>query len=155
MLKPMTLTLLLAATPALADYPYLDDRSTPEAVVQSLYNAINRHELVRAWSYWQGGSEEPVYRSFASGYAKTDHVDLVLGKATSEGAAGSTYYSLPVAIRAVDTAGNSHDFAGCYVLRQVNPALFDVPPFHPIHLESGDLQASKGGLQKALPKSCN
>ncbi len=32
--------------------PYLDDRSTPIQVLKSYYNAINRQEYVRAYSYW-------------------------------------------------------------------------------------------------------
>ncbi|MGH6859926.1 MAG: hypothetical protein ACRECY_06700, partial [Phyllobacterium sp.] len=31
---------------------YLDDRSTPETVIKSYYNAINRQEYARAYSYY-------------------------------------------------------------------------------------------------------
>ena len=35
---------------------YLDDRSTPAALVLSFVNAINRHEYLRAYSYWASPS---------------------------------------------------------------------------------------------------
>ena len=39
----------LAATAARAEEPaFRDDRSTPTAVIESFYNAINRHEILCA-----------------------------------------------------------------------------------------------------------
>jgi hypothetical protein len=149
------LVLMITAGMAVADTAYLDDRSTPEAVIRSLYNAINRHEIVRAWSYWQGSASTPDFASFAEGYAQTDRVELVLGVAASEGAAGSIYSTLPVAIRSVDQAGRVAEFAGCYTLRQVEPDLQAEPPFQPIHIESGHLRAVSGPLQAALPDHCD
>lgn len=147
------LALVLLAHPAQADTPYRDDRSSAEAVLQSLYNAIDRHELARAWSYWDGG-DVPDFATFAKGYDDTDHVDIVLGPVVSDGAAGSVYYNVPAAIRAVDTDGTHHEFAGCYVLRQVNPALQAEPPFRPIHIVSGHLKPVTGPLEAALPVTC-
>ncbi|HVY51583.1 MAG TPA: hypothetical protein VHA07_08475, partial [Devosia sp.] len=52
----------LAVSPALAAPPaYLDDRSTPEAVIASFYNAINRQEYARAWSYYEDGEGVPAF----------------------------------------------------------------------------------------------
>ncbi|MEO7383164.1 MAG: hypothetical protein ABIV25_15640 [Paracoccaceae bacterium] len=148
------LAVALFATPSLAETTYRDDRSTPSAVVQSLYNAIDRHELARAYSYWDGSAEVPDFSTFAKGYKTTDHVELVLGMVTSDGAAGSVFYNVPVAIRATDTSGATHEFAGCYVLRLVNPALQEVPPFRPTHIVSGHLKPARGPLNAALPKEC-
>jgi hypothetical protein len=51
----VALLALMTATPALAqdEADYLDDRSTPEAVISSYYNAINRAEYARAYSYFR------------------------------------------------------------------------------------------------------
>ena len=38
--------------PDISDAVYLDDRSTPAAVMLSYFNAINRHEYLRAYSYY-------------------------------------------------------------------------------------------------------
>jgi hypothetical protein len=35
---------------------YVDDRSTPEALIRSLYDAVSRREYARAYAYWEPGS---------------------------------------------------------------------------------------------------
>ena len=62
----MRSVLILIATlttlPAHAAQPaYLDDRSTPEAVISSFYNAIDRQEYARAWSYYEDGQGVPAF----------------------------------------------------------------------------------------------
>ena len=41
-----------------AQADYMDDRSTPVSLIGSLYNAIDRHEYLRAWSYFAEDSED-------------------------------------------------------------------------------------------------
>jgi len=146
----------LLAAPALAQdqEPYLDDRSTPEAVISSLYNAINRAEYLRAYSYYGDDSNVGSYEDFSAGYAETDSVDVLMGKSTSEGAAGSTYYYVPVAIDAVGKDGSHRQYAGCYTLRLSNPQIQDTPPYVPMHIEKGELKAAEGELEALLPASC-
>ena len=51
-------SMLAAQTAADAqELPYLDNRTDSVALVRSLYNAINRKEYARAWSYY--GDEKP------------------------------------------------------------------------------------------------
>lgn len=166
----MRLALLLAAflftlpVGAQEDLPtYQDDRSSPEALVQSLYNAINRHEFLRAWSYHahnasaSAGDDAALadYESFKKGYEDTDFVTLLTGEASEEGAAGSIYYHLPVAIDAVGSDGKHTQFAGCYTLRLAQPAIQDAPPFQPLHIESGTLdEANSEALETILPADC-
>jgi len=155
----LALGLLVAmAAPALsqdgADEAYLDDRSTPEAVVNSLYNAINRSEYLRAYSYYGENSGVGGYEAFAKGFADTESVDILMGRSTSEGAAGSTYYSLPVAIDAVSRDGTHRQYAGCYTLRLANPQIQATPPFVPMHIEKGELKPASGELQAILPSQC-
>lgn len=146
--------LVLAAGAAGADEaPYLDDRSGPEAVIRSFYNAVNRHEYARAWGYF--GEAKPVkdFDAFVKGYADTKTVEVETGTASEDGAAGSIYYNVPVAIRATDEKGDSKVFSGCYTLRQVN-AQIQEPPFDPIHIEKGALKPASGDLAEAVPESC-
>lgn len=147
------LLVLAAGTAMAAEAPYLDDRSGPEAVIRSFYSAINRHEYARAWSYF--GETKPVkdFDAFVKGYADTGTVEVRTGGATEEGAAGSVYFSVPVAIRATDAKGDRKVFAGCYTLRRVN-AQIQEPPFDPIHIEKGALKPSAADLADAVPKSC-
>ena len=148
------LALLATPAPVLAEIRFVDDRSSPVAVLRSLYNAINLHETTRAYAYWNGSTEVPDFATFAKGYATTAHVELLLGVPVSDGAAGSIYFNVPAAIRATDAGGGVHEFAGCYVLRQIDPTLQAVRPFRPIFIVSGHLKPVTGLLQAALPKGC-
>ncbi|WP_214471836.1 DUF1176 domain-containing protein [Mesorhizobium sp. dw_380] len=156
-----TAFLSLAATglPALAaedapEAPYVDDRSSAEAVIRSLYSAINRHEFARAWGYFGDTKPAKDFDSFVKGYDGTDKVEVETGAVSDEGAAGSIFYNVPVAIRATDKSGGEKVFAGCYTLRQVNAQVQAEPLFDPIHIEKGALKPSTAGFEEALPPSC-
>lgn len=150
----LTLPAFLTLAPALADEPpFRDDRSDPAAIVASLYDALDRHEYARAWSYF--GEEKPVadYPAFVRGYAGTDSIALRLGPVTTEGAAGSIYGSVPVAIAATGTDGKVTVFAGCYTTRQLQPAVQE-PPFRPLEIVEGKLSPAAAPLDDAVPAAC-
>lgn len=129
----------LAQTPA-----YLDDRSTPASVLESLYNAVNRHEYARAYSYWHAGVEAlPPYSQFVQGYADTVSVRLTHGRVAGEGAAGSIFYTVPVRLEAHHTDGSTRVFVGCYTLRLVQPGV-QAPPFRPLSIIGGELRQPTG-----------
>lgn len=132
---------------------YIDDRSSAASLVQSFYNAVNRKEFTRAWDYF--GDEKPVgdIDAFAKGYENTAQVNVITGNVASEGAAGSTFYYLPVSIAAVDKDGNQKVFAGCYTARLANPSIQGTP-FVPLHLEKGSLKQSDQSPEGALPENC-
>jgi len=131
---------------------YLDDRSSPETLVQSLYNAINRREYARAFSYF-GTPPAKDLESYAAGFEDTESVDVVTGTASEEGAAGSIYYSLPVAILARKAGGAEKVFAGCYRFRFVQPSV-QTTPYMPLQIEGGTLEPSDSPLNEALPANC-
>lgn len=158
LLLAATLALLVTA-PAFADDAYVDDRSTATSTISSFYNAIARGELTRAWSYYQHeemseADTTAAFEDFAKGYADTKTATVLTGEEVSEGAAGSIYYRLPVAIDAVNAAGEHTQFAGCYTLKLVQPANQATPPFRPLHIEEGHLDPSKGELSAILPLTC-
>ncbi|QKC84201.1 DUF1176 domain-containing protein [Mesorhizobium sp. NZP2077] len=134
--------------------PYVDDRSSAEAVIRSLYSAINRHEFARAWGYYGDAKPAKDFESFVKGYDGTDKVEVATGAISDDGAAGSIFYNVPVAIRATDKSGGEKVFAGCYTLRQVNAQAQAAPPFDPIHIEKGALKPSTVDFEKAVPPSC-
>ena len=144
-MRHLFLLAALIATPAFAqDQPdYLDDRSTAEAVVRSYYNAIDRKEYARAYSYF-GGAAAPEFESWAAGYQDTASVAVSFGEMAQEGAAGSSYFTLPVVLDVSRTDGTSAKFAGCYTLRLVQPANQVEPPFEGIHIEDAKLHVAKG-----------
>jgi hypothetical protein len=154
-LIPLAAILLGLAAPALADDPaYVDDRSTPEAVISSFYNAISRHEYARAWSYYEDGQGVPKFDAFVTGYQDTASVNVTFGQSAEEGAAGSTYWTLPVSLDATDTKGKHSYFAGCYTLRLANPAIQAEPPFRPLHIVEGHLKTAKGAGKGFAPANC-
>ncbi|WP_246333190.1 hypothetical protein [Aureimonas mangrovi] len=147
-------TLLLALHPGASavaqDVPvYKDDRSDPGALIQSLYNAIERREYLRAWSYFDEGVVADPER-FSAGYEQTAHVRLKLGEVTGEGAAGSLYGSVPVAVEATAEDGTVSVFTGCYETRQVQPAAQIEPPFSPIRIIAGKLEETTASLDSAV-----
>ena len=123
---------LVSAAAAMATElpPYLDDRSDLASIIRSYYNAVTRHEYARAWSYF--GDTKPVadYPTFVAGYADTASVDVLLGPVTTEGAAGSTFATVPIAIAAIGADGSIRAYAGCYSTRQ-NPGRHPGTPVPP------------------------
>lgn len=133
--------------------PYRDDRSDPVAVVQSFYNAVSRGEYARAWSYFGATKPSPSFEAFAKGYEDTDSVFVATGTPGMEGAAGSTYYSLPVAILAFGKDKTERVFAGCYTLRLANPSI-QGPPFTGLSIEKAELKPAEAPYDGQVPKSC-
>lgn len=133
--------------------PYLDDRSSAESVVRSLYNAVNRKEYARAWAYFNVPPAASL-DAYAQGFETTESVDVLVGRPLTEGAAGSSIYLLPVAIRSYQTSGAEQVFSGCYTLRLANPQI-QQSDFRPLAIERGALQPSNQDLDKSLPKNCD
>lgn len=135
------------------ELPYLDNRSDAASLVKSLYNAINRKEYSRAWSYY--GDEKPstTLEAFADGYKDTKSIELRVGAVTSEGAAGSTFFNIPVAIEATGADDQPKVFAGCYTARLANPSI-QGDDFRPMHIQKGALKPSDQPIDSAAPKSC-
>lgn len=148
-MRHFALILAALATPTLAAHapddpqslPYMDDRSTPQSVIESYYNAINRNEYARAYGYFGEGAAPGNFDQWQEGYSDTYWVDVSFGEVTEEGAAGSTYYTVPVHLEVESTEKQHSYFAGCYVLRLAQPAIQGVP-FVPLHIESAHLQPS-------------
>jgi hypothetical protein len=132
---------------------YSDDRSDGAALVRSLYNAVSRHEYARAWSYFETPPAKD-FDAFVKGYDDTLRVDVVTGRVSSEGAAGSIFSEVPVAIRATDAKGETKVFTGCYTVKAVNPQIQE-PPFHALMIEKAKLKLSDNtSLAGAAPDWC-
>jgi Protein of unknown function (DUF1176) len=141
------------AAQAAAEVPaYSDDRSDAGALVRSFYNAVNRHEFARAWGYF--GTPPKDFAAFVKGYDDTAYVDVFTGRINSEGAAGSTYSQVSVAIRATDSGGDTKVFAGCYTVKAVN-AQIQEPPFRALLIEKASLKpVDDVALSGAAPEWC-
>jgi hypothetical protein len=130
---------------------YIDDRTDGAQVLRSLFNAVNRKEYVRAYSYWQPGAAQlQPYDQFQQGYADTDTVQLTVGSQTSEGAAGQLYYNVPVILVSQGTSG-TQTFTGCYVLQLSNPGIQGQPPFQPLAIRSASVQQVPNSPAPTMP----
>ncbi len=117
---------------------YLDDRSTPQQLVLSYYNAIDRAEYARAYSYY-GADDAPAYDAWQAQYGDTVRIEVSFGEMAQEGAAGSIYYTLPVTLD-LQKADGGHDVSfGCFQIRLAQPAI-QAPPFEPMHITANDLK---------------
>jgi hypothetical protein len=138
---------------------YLDDRSTALQVIRSYYNAINRREYARAYSYWEPAAAEaqlPPFAEFAHGYADTERVELVLGAVQSDVGAGQLYYAVPVALWATTAGETTQRYFGCYTLHLARPQIQAVPPFRPMGIRSATVWAwdEDADLDAALAGAC-
>ncbi len=116
---------------------YLDDRSDGAEVVRSYYNAINRSEYARAYSYWESNlpaSTLAPFDQFQQGYANTKGVKLTIGNVTTDAGAGQRYTSVPVTIVASMNDGSTQTYVGCYVTHLAVPEIQTSPPFQPMSL---------------------
>ncbi|MBB4183493.1 hypothetical protein GGE07_000106 [Sinorhizobium terangae] len=134
--------------------PYIDDRSDGAALVRSLYNAINRKEYARAYGYFADTQPVGGFADFSRGYANTVSVEVRVGKVTTEGAAGSVYAGIPVAVKSIERPQKIRLFAGCYVARIINPAQ-QAPPFTPYQIETARLKEVEGPIEQAVPAVCD
>lgn len=131
---------------------YLDDRSGPIEVLNSLYNAINRHEYLRAYSYWENAgtsSAVPPFTTFQNGYANTASVTLTTGAPVPGNAAGQIYYTVPAVIVAKTNTGAIQTFSGCYTLHLARPEIQGVPPFQPLAIQSATVNSAANSADHA------
>jgi hypothetical protein len=131
-----TATMEPVTLPDYSGHAYIDDRSTPAALIFSYINAINRHEYLRAYSYWPNpGAALGTLDAFTTSFNNVESEIVTLGQVTSEGAAGSIYFTIPAALTDNLTGGGVNKFAVCYTLRFPQPANYGAPPIQPMHFD--------------------
>lgn len=113
---------------------YLDDRSGPAELVSSYYNAINRHEFARAWSYWRHSTAGDPYLEFVGEFGDVLRIDAAIGKPVKERDSAGITYQVPVATETSGVDGSVQAYAGCFLLR-LRHADAQQLPFMPMHIE--------------------
>jgi len=137
---------------------YLDDRSSPESLLHSYYNAVVRQEYLRAFSYIDHRPQQPTageIQKFASGYEHTVSVRLKIGEENGDGGAGTITYCLPVALEATLDNGKKQVFSGSYNFRLVSALDQQMWPFYPLMITKGDLKLSHKPFEESVPASCD
>lgn len=133
---------------------YLDNRSTPQSLVESYYNAINQKQYVRAYSYFSKGWAPQDYAAWVAGYATTQHVSIRVGATYPDPGAGQVHWALPVALSVVTTEGQQVVYAGCYAIHMTNVFMQIDPPFAPMSINAAKLKKSPLLFEAAVPKAC-
>ena len=135
---------------------YLDDRSSAQAILNSYYNAINRKEYARAWTYWGENSEVEPYETFKKGFGNTKNVDLRTGETINEGAAGSTYSTVRTGLSVTNEDGTKEFFEGCYTTHLSQPVIQDTVPFKPLSIREAKMTkvADEAAVIAAMSKPC-
>lgn len=136
---------------------YLNNRSGAIEAVSSMLNALNLKQYVRAYYYFQYPATYPgAYAGYAAGYSNTDTITATFGTVQQEGAAGSLYYKLPLAMVVLTTTGTTQTFVGCYTLRLGQPAVQATPPFQPMGIIAGTFTqvANDADVTSMLPTAC-
>lgn len=133
---------------------YLDDRSTPQKLLESYYNAVNRKEYARAYSYYAQDTQEADFNNYAKGYETTQSVTIKLGSTQPDPGAGQIYWTLPVAVESTLDDGKKQVYTGCYTISMTNPAMQEVPPFKPMSIRTGTLSKSPKPLAESVPEEC-
>ncbi|MCV6586397.1 MAG: hypothetical protein OIF47_12740 [Marinibacterium sp.] len=149
------LTVAVFGPQARAETQYLDDRSTPQTLVQSYYDAINKQQYARAYGYFTPDAAPADFASWSAGYAKTKSVSVQFGPTQPDPGAGQIFWALPVAISALGTDGQTSVFAGCYTIHLTNPGMQMDPPFQPMSIQSAHLSPSDQPIHSAVPQSCD
>src|SRR5665648_669080 len=78
---------------------YWDDRSTAAGVLTSYFNAINRHEYLRAYDYWKNPNDEfGTIDTFISSQENVQHVGLTIGPVYGDAGAGQLHNAVGVVL---------------------------------------------------------
>lgn len=145
---------ITASASAAEDRSYMDDRSTPQKLVESYYFAISHSYYAQAYGYFLQGSEPADFDSWANGFADTGTVQVKFGSTAPDPGAGQIYWALPVAISAAKTDGTSQVFHGCYKIHMANPGMQSDPPYQPMGIVSGTLKKSSESFEAVEPGPC-
>ena len=65
----------------------------------------------------------PPFPQFAAGFATTAFVELTVGPASGQGAAGSVFADIPAVLVVHHTDASREVFFGCYTIRHTNPGI--------------------------------
>lgn len=153
-------TIAPTVMPAIADTgftSYLDNRSDAAALINSLFNAIDRHEYARAYSYWDDTPQRPDFQQFADGYQNTASVTVTIGTIGGDAGAGQFYSSVPITLIAKTNDGATQTYVGCYVLHISQPAVQGVLPFRPLGIQSANIQqvTSNANTTELMAHACD
>ncbi|MCV0427342.1 MAG: hypothetical protein K5905_17920 [Roseibium sp.] len=132
----------------------MDDRSTPQKLIESYYYAVSNRYYVQAYSYFSSGFAPTDFDEWSKGYADTKSVEVKFGLTAPDPGAGQIYWSLPVAIAAHQVDGSTKVFTGCYKIHMTNVGMQTEPPYQPMGINSATLSESSEAFDKVKASGC-
>ncbi|WP_216646293.1 hypothetical protein [Microbulbifer sp. THAF38] len=134
------------------EWSYKDDRSSPEALIESYYYAINHRYYAQAYSYLINPPAD--FNQWKEGYGDTKSVKVKFGATSPDPGAGQIYWALPVALLAKKTDGKTVVYSGCYVIHMINPGMQGDPPYKHMGIFRVSLKETNQPFEEAVPKLC-
>jgi len=130
---------------------YIDSRSDPVALISSFWNALNRQEYARAYSYFEAPAIFPgPYITFKNGYLDTRNVLGAITAPEKLAATGNWYWKVPVMMKSETKAGLQQAYIGCYIVHQADPALYVSPPFNPMGIQKARFDTLDPNVEPAI-----
>ncbi|MCL4368920.1 MAG: glycoside hydrolase [Actinobacteria bacterium] len=119
----------------------LADVADPTTLLRSYFDALNRREFARAYTYWDnlGQASQQTFAQFERGYAMTKQITVDLGTPQGNAGAGNLYADVPVTIIATQSDGSTRTYKGTYTAHRAN-----IPPFDQLgwRIESAKVTAT-------------
>lgn len=145
------LSLLNTACDVVSTFQEMPENLTsPVSLLESYFSAIVDRDYARAYGYWET-PPSPTLAAFQQGFNTTQDVSAYLKlDVTIEGAAGSSYASLPAFVTAIQSNGSGQYFAGCYVTRKSNVPVGNATEPDPDWSFYGGNIASVASITRAL-----
>ncbi len=144
------------------EVPFYEDRTEPVSALLSFYNAINRKEYERAYSYFRGApnpnpSLAAPFDQWVQGYADTTSVTVAAGTPVEDAGAGNIYATFPVVLTAAHTDGSTEFFSGCYVMHRVNAGISENPNDELWSIDSAQLAVAPANpdVDQLLSQTCS
>lgn len=144
-------------TPDVSADTYWDDRSTAVGALTSYFNAINRHEYLRAFDYWKNPNDEfGSFEAFMTSQENVQNVGLTIGPVYGDAGAGQLHYAVGVILNFTYTDTTTQDFSGCFVFHISQPGIQATPPFNPLGIMSSNTSLLGPGydLSAVLSETC-
>ena len=128
------------------------DVADPTTLLRSYFDAINRREFARAYSYWNhlGQSSQQSFAQFEQGFATTKQVKVDLGTPQENAGAGNVWADVPVTIVATQDDGSTRVDTATYTAHRAN-----IPPFDQLgwRIEGAKVTGTGSAETRRLPSA--
>jgi hypothetical protein len=139
--------------------PTSSDDSDAAQLVANYYAAINELKFSMAYTLWfnNGGDSQLPYAGFVQSLAPIQGAVVTTGTVQEEGAAGSTYATVPTVSVTSQADGSAQVLCGTYTLRHVNVQPFDQLGWRITQVAMSPVSGAKSdapSIQKLLKSGC-